>query len=367
MFNMANGNVHQEQFLEHVTLLQDRRTDGSERDALVEINPEGFQYRPPPPPNMLTSPLTTEDDLFQTIHMGTANVDRSKWQLVIDGLVERPFCLSWPQLLHFPKASITAFHECYGSPIKPPDTNLWRIGNVTWAGVPLGLLLQLARPKAEARFVWSDGLEHGSFFEAKNADRYQKDMPLSKALTSGCLVAYEMNGEPLGKQRGGPVRLIVPGWYGTNSVKWLCRLSVQETRSKGPFTTIYYNEIDPTDTSRKRKRPCWDVEPNSFLLTTPSSEGEVEGPDVLVAGRAWGALEIQQVSIEVLEDGEWAEQATVLLPGRKQYEWQYFETTIALEPGRHQIMARARDKAGTAQPTSGRRNHAHSIEITVRE
>ncbi|KAJ9656164.1 hypothetical protein H2198_005126 [Neophaeococcomyces mojaviensis] len=350
-------------WLEHVTLLEDP-SNGSEREALIEVNPKGFYLRPPPPPCQQHSQYTHEDDLFQTIHMGAAVVDKSRWKLVVDGLVERPFSITWHQLLHLPKESITAFHECYGSPIKPPVENLWRIGNVVWSGVPLQLLLDIAKPQPEAKYVWSDGLEHGSFFEAK-ADRYQKDMPLSKAMSGGVLVAYEMNGKPLEKERGGPVRLIVPGWYGTNSTKWLCRLSLQETRSKGPFTTIYYNELDPNDPEQQRKRPCWGVEPNSFLLTKPAEEGEVQGPNVSVAGRAWSALGIEKVSISVFEGKEWVEKVVLPLKPRSEYEWQFFETTICLPRGRHQIMARATDLAGTTQPVEGRRNHAHQVEVAV--
>lgn len=353
-----------EAMLQHVTLLEDP-SSAHEREALIAVNPKGFHLRAPQKPHQQASHYTHESDLFQTIHMGAAVVDKSRWKLVIDGLVQRPFTINWDQLLRLPKVSITAFHECYGSPIKAPVDNLWRIGNVTWAGVALDLLLQLAQPRPEARYVWSDGLEHGSFFEAKNADRYQKDMPMSKALSGGVIVAYEMNGEPLGKERGGPVRLIVPGWYGTNSTKWLCRLSLQEIRSKSPFTTIYYNEVDPMDPEGRRKRPCWDVEPNSFLLTMPSEEGEIQGPDVTVSGRAWSALGIRKVGISILEGDMWVEKATVLLESRSAFEWQFFETKITLEPGKYQIMARATDLDGTSQPISGRRNHAHQIEVAV--
>lgn len=351
--------------LEHVTLLEPKQVDGSERDALVKVDPEGFHLRPPQPPNELVNDITSEADLFQTIHMGSAIVDKDVWRLVVDGLVQRPFSINWSQLLRLPKETVTSFHECYGSPIKPPDTNLWRIGNVTWTGVPLALLLELAKPKPEVKFVWSDGLERGSFFEAKNVDRYQKDLPMNKALTPGCLVAYEMNGEPIGRERGGPVRLIVPGWYGTNSVKWLCRLSLQEARSSSPFTTIYYNEIDPSDPERKRKRPCWEVEPNSFLLIIPAAQGTVRGPEVCIAGRAWGAVPIRDVSISVQERGIWLEKRVTPVTQRKQHGWQYFETELKLDPGKQIIRARATDNNGCTQSAAGRRNHMHQVEINV--
>lgn len=356
-----------EDLVRNVTLLDSthREEDEGGYDSPVTSRQHGFHYRPPPPPHRLTSHLTQEDDLFQTIHMGPITVDKDRWKLTIDGLVERPFSIAWSQLMTLPKESVTAFHECYGSPIKPPVENLWRIGNVIWSGVSLRNLITLAKPRAGVQYVWSDGLDNGSFAGVE-ADRYQKDMPLEKAMMDGTLVAYEMNGEPLSDKRGGPVRLVVPGWYGTNSTKWLCRISLQNRRSEGPFTTTFYNEIDPTDIQKKRKRPCWEVEPNAFLLTTPVLGGFVKGPKVTVAGRAWSAFGIEKVSICVRRQNEWIEEALIRLSTRKQYEWQNFEGTIHLGPGEYELMARACDKIGVAQPLVGRRNHVHTLTIRVR-
>ena len=353
-----------DEVLRRVTLLGQASLNGSERDALVEVSPSGFHLRPPQIPHELVEEVTSEDDLFQTIHMGSAVVDQDKWQLTIDGLVDQPISISWHQLMNLPKTSITAFHECYGSPIKPPDTNLWRIGNVEWTGVSLALLLDIVKPTSEARYVWSDGLEHGSFFDARDVDRYQKDVTLEKARSSECLVAYEMNGKPLSKNRGGPVRLVIPGWYGTNSTKWLCRLSLQSERAQGPFTTIYYNEIDPTRDGLM-KRPCWEVEPNSFLLTTPSSEGRLTGPEITVSGRAWSSATIRDLSINIWLDNAWSEKVKIELIPRVEFEWQSFSTTITLEPGTYKLMSRATDQNGAQQPLAGRRNHVHIVEIHV--
>ncbi|KAJ6093876.1 sulfite reductase [Penicillium canescens] len=238
----------------------------SERKSLVNIQPKGFFIRHPPKPHELKETLTPEACLFQTIHMGAAVVDASSWKLVVDGLVERPFSINLRQLRQMAHKSVISFHECYGSPLAVPTKNVWRIGNVQWSGVPLRYLLAIARPDlTRGSFVWSDGLDSGTF-AGVSADRYQKDLPIEKALSPEVLVAYEMNGHPLGKERGGPVRLVVPGWFGTNSTKWLCRLSVQETRSPGPFTTVFYNELDPADLAGLRKRPVWRVEPNSMIV-----------------------------------------------------------------------------------------------------
>jgi len=190
----------------------------SVRDALFAVDPQGTFIRHPPKPFQLDTDVTPDSQLFQTIHMGAAVVDTRRWKLVMDGMVEQPLTVSLAQLLHMPKETITAFHECYGSPIAPPTTALWRIGNVVWAGVSLRKLLELAGPVAAAKYVWSEGFDSG-IFAGVTADRYQKDL---KAMSREVLLAYEINGARPSKERGGPVRLIVPGWRGTNSTKWLC-------------------------------------------------------------------------------------------------------------------------------------------------
>jgi len=215
---------------------------GEERKA-VTLQAQGFHICHPTKPHLLSGAITTDEDLFQTIHMGAVDVDVDKWLLAIDGLVERPFALTYEQLLKLPSSNVQSVHECFGSPLAPATTALWRVGNVIWTGVPLRIVLDMARPQQSADFVWSEGLDSGTF-AGVDADRYQKDLPLAKARSHEVLVAYRMNGQPLGRERGGPVRLVVPGWFGTNSTKWLCRLSVCEGRAPGPYTTRFYNTED---------------------------------------------------------------------------------------------------------------------------
>ncbi|KIW95442.1 uncharacterized protein Z519_04026 [Cladophialophora bantiana CBS 173.52] len=353
-------------YLKYVSLLPGAQSesDGSEREALTAIDPAGFLIRHPPKPHELDAELTDDSQLFQTIHMGAAVVDEKKWKLVIDGLVERPFSVSFAQLKSMPCSTITAFHECYGSPIAPPVHALWRIGNIKWTGVRLADMLKLAKPKLEARYVWSQGLESGSF-AGVSADRYEKDLPLKKALSSEVLIAYEMNGEPLSKNRGGPVRMVVPGYFGTNSTKWLCRLSLQDHRAIGPFTTTFYNEIDPADSGGQRMRPVWMVEPNSMIVR-PEPEALLQGPDVEIRGRAWGCEEISQVDVSIDGGEYWLPRSDVSLRARSEFEWQSFRAKVSIpKPGKYKLIAKATDKTGISQPMVGRRNHVHTVEIEV--
>ncbi|ETI22509.1 hypothetical protein G647_06584 [Cladophialophora carrionii CBS 160.54] len=338
--------------------------NGSELNALEAIDPAGFFIRHPPKPHELEAELTDETQLFQTIHMGAAVVDEKRWRLVMDGLVERPFTISFEQLKSMPRTTITAFHECYGSPITRPVHALWRIGNVKWTGVRLSDLLKLARPKPRARFIWSRGLDAGSF-AGVSADSYEKDLPLEKAQRPEVLIAYEMNGERLSKKRGGPVRMVVPLYFGTNSTKWLCRLSVQDRRAPGPFTTTFYNEVDPTDPTGQSVRPVWMVEPNSMIVR-PEPGAILQGPHIEISGRAWGCQAIEGVDISIDGGETWLPRPVVDLRPRREFEWQLFRAKPSLpEPGKYKLVARARDTSGLFQPLAGRRNHVHTVEVEV--
>jgi len=350
----------------HVTFLAEGSPSDAipDRGALKAIEPRGFYIRPPPKPHELDQDITDDSQLFQTIHMGAAIVDENKWTLIVDGMVERPFSISFTQLKSMPTTKITSFHECYGSPVTPPVKALWRIGNVQWTGVRLADLIRLARPKRGADYVWSQGLESGSFADV-SADYFEKDLLVEKALKPEVLIAYEINGKPLDKNRGGPVRLVVPGWFGTNSTKWLCRLTLQDRRASGPFTTKFYNETDPNDSSGMSMRPVWMVEPNSMIVR-PNPEEVLRRPEVEIWGRAWGCEEIDCVDISIDNGDTWIPRADVHIEGRKLYEWQLFRVKLVLEkPGTYCLVSRARDRSGAEQPMAGRRNHVHRVEVHV--
>lgn len=335
------------------------RFDGEERKACLGLDPKGFFIRHPPTPHHLTSFITPDEQLFQTIHMGAAVIETDCHLITVDGLVGRPFNISLAHLKRFPSTTITAFHECYGSPVKPPTENLWRIGNVKWTGVRLQTLLDIARPQPEAQFVWSEGLDFGEFAGVE-ADRYQKDLPIAKALSPEVLLAYEMNGESLSKNRGGPVRLIVPGWFGTNMTKWLCRLSLKAERAHGPFTTKFYNEEDPNE-SDGRMRPVWMVEPNSMIVSPPDG-AQLKSSLVEVRGWAWSDDAIKSVKVKVDDNKTWVEAD---VETRRNFSWQKFSTLVTLPPGEHRLTARAISSSGLEQPISGRRNHVHIIMFGV--
>lgn len=333
--------------------------EDEERNAVLSRE-VGFHLRPPPAPNRLGDSITSDDDLFQTIHMGAAHVDPQKWRLVVTGLVSHPFSVDLAKLKALPCRTITAFHECFGSPLKPATTALWRVGNVKWTGVSLRSLLDIAGVPQHATFVWSQGLD-GGHFGGISADRYQKDLPMEKALQEDVLVAWEMNGHPLSVKRGGPVRLVVPGWFGTNSTKWLSKITVQDKRSPNPFTTTFYNERHPPDDPTCESRPVWEVQPNS-LISKPAPASEVKGPEVAVEGWAWSNDGVVDVSISGDDGATWVE-ATV--DARQDFSWQRYRAVLRLRKGENIVVAQATGEDGRAQPMHIGRNHVHRVAFQV--
>jgi DMSO/TMAO reductase YedYZ molybdopterin-dependent catalytic subunit len=335
-------------------------SNDEERKAVISQT-QGFHIRHPPEPHLLSDAITKDQDLFQTIHMGAVDVDIDRWLLVIDGLVERPFALTYEQLLKLPLSCVQSIHECFGSPLAPATNALWRVGNVVWTGVPLRTLLEMARPHLSADFVWSEGLDSGTFAGVV-ADRYQKDLPLDKARSDEVLVAYRMNGQPLGRERGGPVRLVVPGWFGTNSTKWLCKISLREGRASGPYTTRFYNTQDMDDPQRTMK-PVWDIDVNSMIVR-PAPDVVLKSSTVDVEGWAWSPDGVGFVDISSSAGNTW--QKADLEP-RIDFRWQRFTCQVDLGSGEQALIAKATSMNGMPQALSGRRNRAHQVHFRIAE
>ena len=131
---------------------------------------------------------------------------------------------------------VTAVLECFGNPLRP-DEPTRRAGNVVWRGTPVEEVLALAGAHDSA-LLWAEGRDAG-VFEGTPCTEYLKDLPLGVVRDRG-LLAYEMNGRPLTAEHGYPVRLFVPGCFGTNNVKWLRALTVADHRPEHLFTTTLY-------------------------------------------------------------------------------------------------------------------------------
>lgn len=303
----------------------------------------------------LTTPVTADEDLFLLAHMGLIEVSPESWELRVEGMVRRPAAFRLADLLAMPQIEVMSVHECAGSPLTPTVPKR-RVGNVIWSGVRLADVLGQCGVATEAAFVWTHGLERGDFADVKD-ELYVKDLPLEKALSPEVLLATAMNGKPLTPDRGGPMRLVVPGWYGTNSVKWLGGLTLAERRAPGPYTTRFYNDPSPSG-----PQPVWGIAPESVLVSPAPDTALVAGEAVLLQGWAWAECGVSRVEVSADGGATWM---AARLESRRDFGWQRFRLPWRFSPGRHQLSCRCFDLRGVGQPESGARNAVHSVDVEV--
>lgn len=320
------------------------------------LNPAGLVRRIPLKPHELQSPITAQRDLFVLAHIGIPQVDIGTWQLEIGGDVAQPLRLSYDELRHLPKHTVETFHQCAGFP-RRPDLPTRRVANVVWGGVGLRDIAARIGIGPHARFLLAYGLDRGPF-EGKH-EQYAKDLPLERLEASEWLVAYEVNGEPLTREHGFPARLVAPGFYGTNCVKWLSRLEFAQERCPGTFTQVLYN--DPVEGSSEL-RPVWEAGPECVLVS-PSDTASLNAGPHEIWGWAWGSRPIARVDVSCDGGETWTDAA---LQPRRQQSWQKFHLSWTVEkPAHYELVARAIDADGRVQPMRQARNAVHRISVTV--
>lgn len=311
-------------------------------------------YRRVVPVARLGPPVTPSDDVYVIAHMGIARVDVARWRLRVEGLVDRPFELSYEALTALPATEVTAVLECFGNPVEP-EVATRRVGNVVWRGVSLARLLERAGVRPEAQVVCPEGLDSGTF-AGVHSDRYVKDLPLARALEADVVVAWAMNGEPLSAEHGFPARLFVPGYFGTNAVKWLSRLTLAADRPEGLFTTQLYNRrVDG------RLAPVRELDVHAVIVT-PADGATLRPGRHVVEGWAWSAWGVRVVEVSVDGGATW--QPARVAPRGTDHQWQQFTYPWEAAPGRHELHVRAGDERGRTQPATGR-NRIHTISVSV--
>jgi DMSO/TMAO reductase YedYZ molybdopterin-dependent catalytic subunit len=316
-------------------------------------------------PHEMRDAVTSTEALFVLAHLGVPRVDRARWSLVVDGLVGEARTFRFDDLKARPKRTVEAVHQCVGNPLEP-EVPTRRVANVRWSGVDLAALLDELDVDPRARFLWSYGLDGGEF-AGETCDWYVKDLPLQRLEAGDVLLAYELNGAPLPAEHGFPVRLVVPGYYGTNSVKWLWRLHLAEHRAEGLFTTRLYNggrEAGENAAGHSPPgRPAWAIAPESIIVA-PAPGGVVPaGETVEIWGWAWAFRGVAAVEISV-DGGRTYTRAKLEEP--RGWTWQRFSLPWRpLARGKAVLSVRAFDPDGVGQSPAGASNAIHAVELLV--
>jgi DMSO/TMAO reductase YedYZ molybdopterin-dependent catalytic subunit len=300
----------------------------------------------------IDGPLTPADQFFTTQHYGHPEVDPATFRLKVSGLVDRPRSLSLDELRKMGGKELIAGFECSGN--RRPLQGL--SSNGRWTGLPLRTVLEQAGLKAQAREIVFFGADRGEeevefrTQKYKVEQQYGRSLPRDIALSPEPFLAYALNGAPLTRHQGSPLRLIVPGWYGAPNVKWLSEIHAQQDQYLGKFQARWYRtlkgqmidgEMKWTETAITR------MQLKSFIarVTSDGSRHRVMGV-VLHDGTPIKSVEVK------VDDGAW-QPATLDPATSAKYSWKLFTYTWnGATPGEHTLVSRVTDAKGTVQPTA---------------
>ena len=272
-------------------------------------------------------------------------------ELRITGAVREERSVTIEAVRALPSRTLLVTLECAGNGRKflepPAPGEQWALGGVgtaEWTGAVLGYVLE-SGPLPSAVEVLFRGADEG---EPKGLGRrisYERSLPIEVARGDEILVAYAMNGEAIPPEHGGPLRLIVPSWYGMASVKWLAEIRLVDRPFEGFFQKDRY-VIDGL--------PLRGIEPRA-VITSPGDGAEMTGGSVDVRGYAWsGRAPLDRV--ELSADGSGPLATMTVVADASRFAWHEFLFRIRLEPGAHVLVARAIDRDDNTQPVNQRWN-----------
>ena len=314
------------------------------------------------PVDALSNWITPNESFYVRNHFDHPELDPDCWQLGISGCVEHEIRLNRDDLEQMPQASLVATLECAGNGRSFLDGNVpgvqWgagAVGNAEWGGVQARLLLASAGIQDGALEVVFEGADSGVEGESDGAVRFARSLPLDMALHPDTLIALRMNGELLSAEHGCPARLVVPGWYGVASVKWLRSLRVVDAPFRGFFQSVKYTV---------RRKTVRGLSEDVVGMMLPKSEiirprqGDCLAPGLrLIEGIAWAGPEAV-AAVELSCDGGDSWRRAELVGPQHRYSWTRWR--VEWEPpgsGTYSLLARAISTSGEIQPS--RHNPLH--------
>jgi len=298
------------------------------------------------PPEMLDSWITPNSRFFVRSHFYIPQVEAGKWELSIEGLVEKPVKLNLEQIRRMPQVERVITMECAGngrSYFEPRVAGIqWRkgaVGTARWKGVRLKDVLARAVLKPEAKHIAFDGADTGM----ATAPDFVRSVPVAKCLHADTLLATHMNGVPLPLEHGFPLRLITPGWEGAACVKWLAKMIAAPEEADGFFMKTAYRY--PT----RPVKPGEAVDAKDMAaitsLAVKSLITKASGP---IEGVAWaGEADITRVEVSVDGGKTWTD--AKLDADKAPFAWRRFR--LDAKPS-GTVLSRASDSQGRTQPAS---------------
>ncbi|MBL0937622.1 MAG: molybdopterin-dependent oxidoreductase [Gemmatimonadaceae bacterium] len=300
------------------------------------------------PREVLQQAVTPRESVYVRSNFPTPSLDASH-VIVVRGAVQHPYEVAVHELAAWPQHEVLVTMECAGNwrlgmdpvPVGEP----WSYGAVSttaWRGVRVADLLTRAGIAPEAVELLTIGADKGERDDSVTPGpvTFARGLPVDAAMHPDTILATHMDGEPLTQHHGAPARLIVPGWYGMASVKWVAAFELITTPFDGYFQRqryVYKTAEGDTPVTRALVK--------SFLA---KPERSADGRVLTARGWAWSGFgEIARVQVQV-NAGEWVD--AELIPSTSPYAWTGFSLVLDIPAGPVTVRTRATDTAGNTQP-----------------
>jgi sulfite oxidase len=329
----------------------------SKRDDMIVHQQEPFNAEPPPAA-LAGRALTPVDAFYSRNHGPVPKISPATWSLRVDGLVDRELVLSLADLQQYRHRTEVVTLVCAGNrraeliAVRPiPGQVPWGPGTVStaeWTGASLADVLAQAAPGTGAAHVALTASDISP--SVAPPQPYGSSIPLSKARSGEVLLAWAMNGRPLPPVHGGPVRVVVPGYIGARSVKWVRQITARDKPSESYFQAEDYRLL-PADVTPAPGRgislgplnlTCAILAPDDGARRS-AGLADVTGYALAGEGRTIARVDLS------LDGGHTWTQADVDDPASP-WAWQLWHLALDLPPGPAEITARAWDDTGATQP-----------------
>jgi sulfite oxidase len=343
---------------------------------LLQMN--GYPLNAETPLELLTDYLTPVPLFFVRSHWIARVPDAKTWRLRVDGDVAKPLSLSLAELKKLPRAEATCVLQCAGNGRglqNPPMPGVqWRygaVGNARWSGVRVSDVLARAGVKASAKHLHL----YGSDDPPGKVPPFHRSLELSKAMDD-CILAFEMNGQPLPPQHGAPLRLVVPGWAGDHWMKWVTRMTLAAAPQTGFFMDTAYRWPNAPGApgvafKPEEMHPVTELSVKSNITTAPKQAQAGRTYDI--RGFAFsGAPDIAKVEVSDDDGATWKRAALDARHAPHAWRLWHYRWTPARR-GRATLLARATDSRGAVQPRETVWNQSgylynawHAVEVEVK-
>lgn len=321
--------------------------------------------------------ITPNDAFFVRYHLAGIpdSIDTDSYRITVAGKVATPLSLSLKDLREgFTPVEIVAAHQCSGNSrgfVEPRVAGgqlaNGAMGNARWTGVPLKAVLEKAGVDPAAVEVAFGGLDAPVL---EGTPDFEKSLRLDHAMDGEVMLAWAMNGEDLPWLNGYPVRLVVPGFFGTYWVKHLDSITVLDTPFEGYWMAKAYRIPDndtasvPPGTKPEKTRPIGRFVIRSFITSVVDGDQVKAGAETTLRGIAFdGGSGIARVEVSTDDGATWAE--ATLGEDLGKYSFRQWTLPVTLKAGDHSLKVRATSTAGETQPTELRWNPAGYMRNVV--